>query len=268
MNTDQSKVDYHIIGSDLCQILENHLPNTDSLLDIPSPDVGSSINSRLPSATAMVNSSSSELASCSNSSYRLEPPLGDRTNEFPAFIQPEVPSALAGPSSERPSTVTIVEQAGTAVKRQKPEEPLENMKFTAPREPLFELSHQVEQGRTAAKLLKPIAPPVIRKYEVHNYTMKQQIVVSFKDTTTILNDKGFGSAKQPTGGYSCEYCSKFMNDKKDMKMHIRTHHKKGHIFQCSLCNRRYVQKGTLKIHMLTIHKYIANEYLIAVLFFV
>ena len=284
-----------------------------------TPDVGSSINSRLASVNAALKSSFSELASNSNyrpaegyswqlkdeddckkakppkpeeeatpfqrvcvepllegstnkcpaiiqpevppSSYRPEPLPGDWDNEFLAILNEfsaEVPPSVAGPSSEHPSPVKILEQAGTAVKRQKPEEPLENMKFTAPRKPLFEPSHLVEQDRTAAKLLKPIAPLVIQKYEVHNSTMKQQVVVSFKDTTTILNDK-FGSTKKTIIGYYCKYCLKFMKNKRNLRMHIRTHHMKEKIFKCSICANIFTARSRLKKHMLSIHEYIANK---------
>ena len=203
----------------------------------------------------MVNCSSSEFASSSNS-YRLEPILGDRVNEFLAILNEdpaEVPPAVAGPSSEHPSTVKIVKRVRTNGKPQKPEVLIENTTFIPHREPLFELSHLVEQGRTAANRQKPaeplkdmtfVVPPVrpyevshpveehggaaakplkpeaqltIQRHKVHNYTMKQQIVVSFKDTTTMLRYKICGAIKQPTGGYSCKFCSKFMNDKKKIR---------------------------------------------------
>ena len=242
MNNDQPKFDNHIIGGDLCQILENHLPSTDSLLDIPSPDVGSSIsllpdslldipspdvgssiNSRLPSATAMVNSSSSELSSCSNSSFRLEPPLGDRANEFPAFIQPEVPPAVAFPIPEHPSPVKIVGQGETAVQRHEPEVPL-----------------------------------AILTYKVHNYTMKPQIIISFEDMTKILHDNYFPATKQPNGLYSCNFCSKLIRNKYDMRRHIRTHTREK-IFQCSSCGERFIRKGDLKRHMQSKHKCISDK---------
>jgi len=123
----QPMASYHIIGGNIYQ----------------TPDVGSIINSRLASATAALNSSFSELASYSNyhptkgyswqfknkdkedgkkakppapeeeatpfQRLRVESLLGDWANKFPAIMQPEVPPAVAGPSSEHPSPVKIEE---------------------------------------------------------------------------------------------------------------------------------------------------------------
>ena len=77
--------------------MNNDQLKLDNLIHIYPLDVGSIINSRL------VNSSSSEFTSYSNSSYHEEPLLEDRTNKCPAIIQPEVPSAVASPSLDYPS---------------------------------------------------------------------------------------------------------------------------------------------------------------------
>ena len=77
----------------------------------------------------------------------------------------------------------------------------------------------------------------------------------------MLAYKNFGSAKLPTGGYSCKYCLKFMKDTKDMIIHILTHHMKEKIFQCSICENSFTEKCSLKRHMRTIHKFIANKYM-------
>ena len=265
MNNYQPKVNDHITWSDLCQILENLLPN--SLLNTPPPNVGSIINSRLPSTTAMVNSSSYELAYCRNSSYRLEPILGDGYNEFLAILNEfptEVPFAVAGPIPGIPSPVTIVEQIATTAMQYEPEVSLGDLRFELPQvtyrtvdRRTIDLSHLVERGQSAVMPQIPEAPLVIQRYEERNYKMKPQIMISFEDMTKIRNGDYFPATKQPNGPWSCHYCSMTMRNRNDMRRHIRTHTREK-LFKCLICENSYTQKGSLKGHMLSVHKYIGN----------
>ena len=306
MNNDQSKRDLPIHNSppDVGSIISSRLalPNSEPHSDLSDYTTDYSWQGLLLIEDDYKKLKLSKPVEEAHPSQRLrvESLLGSCSHTTP-IIQPELPPSVAGPSSEHTSPVTIVEHTGTASKRQKADEPLKNTIFIPHREPVFELSHLVEQGRTAAKPLRPIAPRAIKRYEahknttfiphreplfershlvkqgrtvakplrpmaprtikryeVHNSTMKKLIVVSFKDTTTILNDKGFGSAKQPNDGHWCKYCSKFMKDKKDLRIHILTHHMKEKIFKCSICENGYTKKNNLKQHMRRVHN-IANK---------
>ena len=61
------------------------------------------------------------------------------------------------------------------------------------------------------------------------------------------------ASKQPNGGYSCNYCSRFMKNKGDMRRHIRTH-TGVKLFPCPICSKHYSHKCSLKLHMRFVHE--------------
>ena len=75
----------------------------------------------------------------------------------------------------------------------------------------------------------------------------------------VLNSVGVpdidivGANKLPNGGFLCNFCSKFMKNKNDMRRHIRTHTGET-LFECKICGRRFKRNFPLKIHMKTVHK--------------
>ena len=131
----------------------------------------------------------------------------------------EFPPIVAGPSPENP--IKIVERVA--------EVPLEDL-TTKLNDDDFEL---MAQGEPAAKRQKPDVP--------------------LKDKTTKVNDDNFEATKQPDGGYSCNYCLKFIQNKTDMRRHIRTH-KGEKLFDCSFCGKNFIRKADLNRHMQSIHK--------------
>ena len=205
--------------------MTNNQPKFDNLLHNSPPEVVRIINSRLAWGIAALNSFFSELASDSNyppaESYSwqfkdedgckkakpskpeeeatpfqrvcMEPLFGDWANTFPAIIQPEVPPSVAGPYSEHPSPVTILEQAGTAAETQKPELPLEVKTHTRKKlhnDPDFRATEQ-NGGYVCDECLKFIKnKKYMRKHIRYNHTEKKFFKCSFCIFSKWFSSKG------------------------------------------------------------------------------
>ena len=66
-------------------------------------------------------------------------------------------------------------------------------------------------------------------------------------------DQVFQARKLPNGGFLCNFCSKFMKFKGDMRRHIRTHTGEK-LFPCSICGKSFKQKAHMNFHMRTVHR--------------
>ena len=68
-----------------------------------------------------------------------------------------------------------------------------------------------------------------------------------------MSSFSFEPSKLPNGGFSCNFCSKVMKLKGDMKRHIQTHTGEK-LFQCSICSKCFNRKAHMQGHMKTVHK--------------